>query len=120
MTPLKAIRKHCVACVGSPFEVFRCGGNKCLGGQGDENGVCYFFPYRLGKGRPSVKVIRKFCLECMGGSYKDVAECLSPKCYLYEFRFGKNPNRAGLIHKGSFKAGVRREFLAQNRLSGIG
>jgi len=108
MIPLKAIRKLCVACVGSPFEVDKCGGNKCLGGQGDENGVCYFYPYRKGRGRPSVKLIRKFCLECMGGGRKLVAECGGEECPLHQYRFGKNPKRAGQVNKGSFKAAVSR------------
>ena len=53
MTPLRAIRKVCIACVGSPYEVKDCGGDSCLGVQGDEKGVCYLFPFRLTKGRPS-------------------------------------------------------------------
>jgi len=106
LTPLKAIRKHCVSCVGSPYEVAKCGGDKMLGGQGDKNNICYFFPYRLGKGRPSVKTIRKFCLECMGGDKarrqqtKEVLEgvenCPSLDCTLHLFRLGTNPNRSGV------------------------
>jgi len=117
MTPLEAIRKICVACAGSPYEVKDCGGNNCLGDQGDEKGVCYFFPFRFGKGRPSVKTIRKFCLECVGGSSRLVAECQSD-CPLHPYRLGKSPARAGLINKGSFKPSVSRDFLSQNRSSG--
>jgi hypothetical protein len=95
MTPLAAIRKVCVTCVGSVYEVKDCGGNKCLDGQGDDNGDCYFFPFRFGRGRPSVKLIRKFCVECVGGSSKLVAECKSD-CPLHPYRFGKNPKRAGM------------------------
>ncbi len=101
MTPGKAIHRHCVECVDSPFEVAKCGGERMLG-QGDESGACYFFPYRLGKGRPSVKTIRKFCLECMGGDkhgrvqarmVRDgVESCTSRKCTLWPFRMGKNPH----------------------------
>ena len=111
MTPLEAIRKVCIACVGSPYDVANCGGNKCINGQGGENEACYFFPFRLGKGRPSVKTIRKFCLECMDGSSKLVAECGSD-CPLRQYRFGKSPARAGLINKGSFKPAVSRELLS--------
>jgi len=102
MTPGKAIRKHCVDCVSSPFEVVNCCGDRMLGGQGNEKSICYFFPYRLGKGRPSVKVIRKFCLECQGGPKtlrvqpREVRDgvnfCPSEKCPLYPFRMGTNPN----------------------------
>jgi hypothetical protein len=96
MTPLGAIRKVCVACVGSVYEVNDCGGDNCLGAHGDENAFCYLFPYRLGKGRPSVKTIRKFCLECMGGSSRLVADCGNLDCPLRQYRFGKNPKRAGM------------------------
>jgi hypothetical protein len=91
LTPLKAIRRFCVECVGSPYAVDGCGGDKCLDGQGDEEGVCHFYRYRLGRGRPSVKLIRKMCLECMDGSRRLVAECGSD-CELHRFRFGRNPN----------------------------
>jgi len=94
-TPLKAIRAFCVECVGSPYEVRDCGGDKCLGDQGDENNVCYFFSYRLGRGRPSVKTIRKQCLECMSGRRDFVRECGSSDCPIWPYRMGKNPNRAG-------------------------
>ena len=75
MTPGKAIRKVCVGCVGSAHEVRDCGGDKCSNGQSDENGACYFYQHRMGAGRPSVKNIRKFCLECMGGRRQLVSEC---------------------------------------------
>jgi len=63
-------------------------------GQGNKENVCYFFPFRQGNGRPSVKIIRKFCLECMGGSYKLVESCRDTKCSLNPYRFGKDPKRA--------------------------
>lgn len=42
------------------------------------------------------KAIRAFCLECMGGSRKEVAGCESRGCPLRPYRFGKNPARAGI------------------------
>lgn len=93
MTPLKAIRRFCIECVSSAADVKECGGDEMLG-QGDPNGQCWFYPYRMGRGRPSVKIIRKHCLECMGGSYKLVAQCATFGCPVYAFRFGSNPNRA--------------------------
>lgn len=33
--------------------------------------------------------IRKFCLECVGGSAQEVATCTGVKCPLWEMRFGK-------------------------------
>jgi len=95
VTPLTAIRKVCVECVGSAYDVEHCGGDRCLGGQGDRGGICYFWKYRMGRGRPSVKTIRKFCLECMGESRKLVAEC-DTDCVLHSYRFGRNPKRAGM------------------------
>jgi hypothetical protein len=83
-TPLKSIHDVCILCVGSSHAVKNCGGDKC-----------YFFPYRMGKGRPSVKLIRKFCLECMGGDSQLVAECQSEDCPLHQYRFGKSPKRVG-------------------------
>jgi len=38
-----------------------------------------------------LKTIRKFCVECMGGSPKYVADCPSYKCLLYSYRNGKRP-----------------------------
>jgi hypothetical protein len=92
-TPLRAIRRFCVACVGSPCDVPSCGGDQCLHDQGDQKGVCHFYKYRNGRkvGKPSVKLIRKICLECMEDSSKLVAECKSD-CHLHRFRFGTNPN----------------------------
>ena len=119
MTPLEAIRKICVACVGSPYEVKDCGGDACLDSQGDEQGVCHFFPFRLGRGRPSVKLIRKFCLECMDGSMKLVAECQSD-CPLHPYRFGKNPKRAEMVNISNLRSGVSGEIRLQNRISQVG
>ena len=93
MTPGQAIRQQCIACVQSAHEVRACGGDHMID-QGDANNACYFWPYRLGKGRPSVKVIRKFCLECMGGNRAFVADCTTTQCPVHPFRFGRNPNMA--------------------------
>ena len=65
-TPLKSIHAFCVSCVGASHEVRDCGGDKMAGTQGDGKHICFFFPYRAGRGATLVKHIRKFCLECMG------------------------------------------------------
>ena len=57
---------------------------------------CPFYPYRMADKRISVKVFRKFCLECMGGSARMVEECEKENCPIYPYRFGKNPARAGV------------------------
>ena len=48
------------------------------------------------KCKSPAKAIREFCIECMGGRdnedcLKQIKDCGSPDCALYEFRFGKNP-----------------------------
>jgi len=74
-TPLKSIREFCIRCSnGELAEVRNCGGYEMYG-QGDENNVCFFYPFRMGRGRPSVRTIRRHCLECMGGSREYVREC---------------------------------------------
>lgn len=49
------------------------------------------------------KAIRLKCLDCCGGSKKDVKQCNEVNCPLHPFRLGKNPNRAGITNNGSFK-----------------
>lgn len=50
MTPGRAIRAHCVECVGGAHEMKDCQGDKPLAGP-----PCPLFPFRMGKGRPSVR-----------------------------------------------------------------
>jgi hypothetical protein len=96
MTPLEAIRKFCVDCVGgSPHGVTSCGGDRALNGGCDRNGMCWFYRYRLGKGRPSVKTIRNMCLWCQGEQEPLVRECQRDPCALWTYRMGKNPARKG-------------------------
>jgi len=94
MTPGKAIHRACVDCVGSPFAVKDCQGERL------HDGPCLFFRYRLGKGRPSVKLIRKYCLWCMGGSPKLVKDCHSGlTCPLFAYRLGRNPKMRHLTRR---------------------
>ena len=83
-TPGRAIRKFCIDCVGGAGEISDCLGDKLY------DGPCLFYPYRMGKGRPSVRLIRKHCLWCMGGSEKLVRNCPSRACPLLPFRMGKS------------------------------
>lgn len=42
-----------------------------------------------------LQAIRKNCLQCLGWDSKEVEKCTGERmCFLYPFRFGKNPNRA--------------------------
>lgn len=43
-----------------------------------------------------MKAIRTKCLDCAGGSMKEVRECNIEDCALRPYRFGKNPNRRGV------------------------
>lgn len=96
MTPGEAIRRYCVHCCGGQASaVAGCDGDESVREKGFNS--CEFHPYRLGKGRPSVRLIRQFCLSCQGGRADFVRDCIKPSCGLYPFRLGKNPNftRAG-------------------------
>lgn len=39
------------------------------------------------------KAIRAYCLDCCGDSANEVKLCPAKECPLWDFRFGKNPNR---------------------------
>jgi len=92
MTPVGAIRAFCISCCGGVAgEVKNCDGD----GKDPAFHACPFHPFRMGKGRPSVKIIRKFCTQCMGGSAIFVRECGTRDCSCYPYRMGKNPARIG-------------------------
>lgn len=40
-----------------------------------------------------LKAIRAKCFDCCGGKYNEIRECSAKNCPLYNYRFGKNPNR---------------------------
>lgn len=92
LTPGEAKHKLCVQCIGgaqfNSHAVNNCGGDKA------KTGACPIYPYRNGV-RMSVKVFRKFCLNCMGGSYDAISECTTEDCPAFKYRFGKNPSCAG-------------------------
>lgn len=50
-----------------------------------------------------MKAIRMKCLECSGGSHKEVRECHLIDCPLYNYRFGKRPEGKKSIIKFSRK-----------------
>jgi len=43
-----------------------------------------------------IQAIRKHCIQCSGGSVKEVRECIIKDCPLYDFRLGTNPRRKGI------------------------
>lgn len=46
------------------------------------------------------EAIRKFCLECMGGSAYEVRLCTAPSCPLFRYRMG-NENKATKVEDAS-------------------
>lgn len=90
-TPGQAIHQVCADCAGSPSAVRDCRGDKLC------DGPCLFFKFRFGKGRPSVNLIRKYCLRCMNGSPKLVKDCKSSlTCPLHPYRLATNPKRVAV------------------------
>lgn len=90
-SPKESIRKHCIDCTGGEYQVKGCMGDALI------DGPCLFYKYREGSGRPSVKMIRKYCVNhCMNRRSELVKLCKSSECYLHPFRMGKNPNRSGI------------------------
>jgi hypothetical protein len=94
-TPSETIRLYCRYCVQSrsDLEVENCTGHIVYA----TGKPCPFYEYRLGKKRPSVKVMRQFCLDCMGSNKADVKECAIDDCLIHPYRFCKNP---ALARKG--------------------
>jgi hypothetical protein len=104
ISPLKAIRLFCIDCVGSSHRVDDCGGEKTLVSSKKGYRVCFFFPFRKGIGRPTLKIIRQSCLLCIGGKPSLIRQCPSTNCAVWPYRMGKNPKRAGQGDATHFKA----------------
>ena len=93
ITPLQAIRRRCLDCCGYvKKEVKECDASKTIP---PFDIPCPLFHYRMGTGKPKLKEIRAYCLQCQGGhgtSTEYVRECTDTLCSLYPFRMGHNPN----------------------------
>jgi hypothetical protein len=85
LTPGRAIRLTCLDCVENFNEVKTCMGDTLV------TGPCVLYPYRLGKGRPKLSVIRKYCLYCMQGQTSLIRDCKTVKCPFHGYRMGKRP-----------------------------
>jgi hypothetical protein len=85
LTPGRAIRKTCLDCVENYEDIRDCMGDKLYAGP------CVLYPYRLGKGRPKLSVIRKYCLYCMQGQNTLIRDCKTVKCPFHGYRMGKRP-----------------------------
>ena len=92
LTPLKAIRRHCLHCMGGSYQLVR----DC------PSMACPLYPLRLKravKGVGPLRQIRAMCKQCVGTA-AEVKKC-DPNfldgetCSLYRYRFGKRPKEAG-------------------------
>lgn len=96
--PKQTIRAYCHYCVQSRSDADI---ENCTGYIVYATGKpCLFYDYRIGHNRPSVKVMRLFCLECQGNNMTFVRECETVDCLIHPYRMGKNPARIG---KGASK-----------------
>jgi len=88
----RALRRFCLDCQGGHVpSVSAC-----------KDASCILFPYRRGNegatendsaspASPSLRVIRRFCLDC-AGSRREVRECdAKESCSLWSYRFGVQP-----------------------------
>lgn len=110
LTPLKAIKAYYLdLCGGSKVEVKLC---QCI------NSPVYHYRFGSDPWHPNstkkhtdynskllpdvdakmtpIKAIRAQCIDCSGGSLKEVRECAFKDCPLHPYRMGKNP-----YHKNS-------------------
>jgi hypothetical protein len=87
ITPIKAIRRFCIACQGGSAVMVR----------GCDDTSCALYVWRLGEeqpqaGRSGVQAIRCHCLTCSGGERAEVRRCAAREtCALWSFRFGCSP-----------------------------
>jgi len=112
-SPSRTIRAHCHYCVQSrkDFEVENCTGHIVFA----TGKPCPFYEYRTGNKRPPIKVMRKFCLECMGGGKEAVKECSTDDCLIHPFRFGKNPACVGKGQSAAQMASLRSKRQAVSK-----
>ena len=56
------------------------------------------------KASTPIKAIRARCIDCGGGSPKEVRECTHSECPLYQYRFGKRPQEKTLTPMKAIRA----------------
>lgn len=95
LTPARAIRAKCVACVDGSFSAV----TKCTGYPDASNASgCDLWPWRAGKGAfdnsrgtaryTRTRAMRKECLRCLGTA-PAVKTCPSEGCEIWPYRIGK-------------------------------
>ena len=100
LTPLQSIRMRCLGCCETSADVRRCRFD------GKKEELCVLHPFRMGKGRPKLRQIKEYCLDCCNGSFNELKLCPVDACPLHFYRFGNNPDRmGGKAPSGCFKKG---------------
>jgi len=101
LTPLKAIRARCLDCAESKSGVRGCSFD------GVKDTECPLHPLRMGKGaRATLKRIKAYCLWCCNGQRNEVRLCPSLGCPLWQYRFGRRPQKPPLLRENSTREGV--------------
>ena len=54
------------------------------------------------KHKTPIKSIRAYCIDCSGGSYKEVKLCTVKNCPLYPYRMGRRPSQTTLDTMNEF------------------
>lgn len=106
LTPLQAIRAHCVRCMGdAPKLVAQCCAPKChlfhmrkaaIAADGEA-------PRRGGRETNPVAAIRANCLECVGWLPVEVEICSAGTCPLIPYRMGVNEIKSEANRKSTLR-----------------
>lgn len=86
MTPKEAMKEYCRQCLNT--KQYRTELVKNCQGDTAACGPCPFYPYRMK--RVSVKVFRKNCLYCQGGSRSSIDECSVEDCPCFPYKEGRS------------------------------
>lgn len=132
---LKAVRRHCLwCCNGSAKEVELCPARRCplwtmrFGKRPDPaehiDDQTQLYPLEVpitlgefaAKGMSTLQAIRRRCIDCSGGSAIEAGSCSFKECDLHPFRFGRNPNRAGIGRSAEHMARIGQ--LSRNSSTG--
>jgi len=88
-----------------------------------ELGDCKMYPLEDGlsvaefhkNGGTALKAIKRYCLDCSGGSKSEVRNCKHFTCSFHPFRLGKNPNRRMSPAQGMIRAALLRANVERSR-----
>jgi len=135
LPPLAATHQHCLwCCNGSALELRLCPAKSCplweyrhgrkpTAAMLAEQGGYMMYPLEDGlsavefykNGGTALKAIKRYCLDCSGGSKSELRNCKWVTCPLHPFRFGTNPNRKMSPAKRKIRAGLLRANVERSR-----